>query len=91
MGILFDYTQAEETEPEMSRLGQLLFFSYRFFFYRFFFFFGGLNKQPFLLVLMQGLLRTGFSSKLVYVCMTFACSCITLIYLVSAFVCVFVF
>lgn len=39
MGILFDYTQAEETEPEMSRLGQLLFFSFGFFFFIGFFFF----------------------------------------------------
>lgn len=48
MGILFDYTQAEETEPEMSRLGQLLFFSYRFFFFLsgfFFFFFFWRLKQ----------------------------------------------
>lgn len=39
MGILFDYTQAEETEPEMSRLGQLFFFFLSFFFLSFFFLF----------------------------------------------------
>lgn len=46
MGVLFDYTQAEEAEPEMGCLGR---------------FYGGSDKQPSQSVPMQGLLRTGFS------------------------------